>query len=315
MPNLVAAPQFAKRTAVIAKPEAAYGVDAIPTGLLNWMEARDLQHTPCDDETVDRNIEQPHMGNGGKRITASWSKASFWVALGGGGDAGVAPLWAPLALAGALAETVEAVTSVTYNVVSDAFGSMTLYVYVGREWQKLIGARCELKGSWTAKGLYKLMVEATSLYTAPTQADMPAVERAGWPIEDAVNALNTGPVTINGTALAASAFDWSMGNQIQRVSLPGPQREVMIDERKPSSSVTVLAVPLATFNPYALRDAETPIVLSNLHGTVAGRKVTTGIKGVIIGVERATINAMAAWKLNIEPRAVDGNDEITLTLS
>jgi hypothetical protein len=178
----------------------------------------------------------------------------------------------------------------------------------------MLGSRCEIKGSWTAKGLYKLMVEATSLYTAPTESAPPTVDRTGWPIEDAVNATNTGPITINGVDLAASAFDWAMGNQLVRMSLPGPQLEVRPTERKPTASCTVLKMPLATFDPYALAAANTSVTLSNTHGIVAGRKAKTDIKGPIINVERAEIEGLAAWKLTIEPKAVDGNDEISVTL-
>jgi hypothetical protein len=315
MPNLITNPQSATRTAVLVKRETGgYGVDATPDGLIDWIEARELTHTPSEDETVDRNIELPYHGNGGTLITAQWSKLSFWVAMAAGGAAGVAPKIAPLLLGCGFAETVDPDTSVTYTPVSDAYGSLSAYAYVHKEWQKMLGMRGELKGSWSAKGHYKLTCELTALYDVPTAvADIPAVDRTGWPIEKAVNAVNTAPIVINGTNLAASAFDWAMGNNIAKISLPGPQLEVAITQRKPTASCTVLAMPLGTFNPYALKDAQTAIALSNVHGTVVGARVKTEIKGTIIGVERTKIENMAAWNLKIEPRAVDGNDEIVLT--
>ncbi|WP_306603934.1 phage tail tube protein [Azonexus sp.] len=315
MANLLAQPRKWDRKAIYITDESGgYGVDAAPTGLLNFVEARNVTLTSFEAETVDRNIVMPHMGNGGKIITSIWSKLSFEIALTGAGAAGTAPKYAFLLLGLAFSETLDAGTSATYNVVSENFDSLSAYINIDGTLHKLLGCRGEAKFALSAKGLPILKIELTSLYTAPAAAGMPAVDKTGWLIEEAVNAVKTGPLTVNGVDLAFSSFEWSCGNKIARIDLPGPQREVAITNRAPTASATVLAPALGVFNPYALAEANTPVLVSNTHGSAAGKKVKTDLKATISGVSEDQVEGMLAYKLSFSLDPVVGNDEITLTI-
>lgn len=313
MPNLVGSPRFWRKKVVVLKGETTYGSDATPTGAANWMEARNVSFTSFEAETADRNIELPAMGNGGKVITSIWSKLSFDIALAGSGAAGTAPKWEPAVLACALASTVSVGTSVTYNLVSASFKSATSYIEVDGVLYKLIGCRGNLKGRLNAKGIPFFTVELSSLYTTPVAGTISGIDKTGWTFEDAVNSVNTGKVTINGTDLAFSAFEWDLGNQLSRINLPGPQLEVAIGSKSPSASVTVVAPALATFNPYAIAEAGTVVPVSNTHGTVAGKKIKTDLLARILNIAEDQIEGMAAYKLTLEPFQNAGNDEFVLT--
>lgn len=314
MPNLLAQPRFWKKKAVFGKEETNYGVDAAPTGLLNWLEAREVSFTSGDAETVDRNIEMPFLGNGGKVIAAMWSKLGFKVAVAPSGALGVAPKWGYRLLGCGFAETVSAGVSVTYNLVSAGFDSISDHMNIDGTLYKMLGSRGDVKFSITAKGIPWLTFDYTSLYTLPVEGAMPAVDRTGWTFEEAVNSVNTGKLTINGAELAFSVFEGGVGNKISRIDLPGPQREVAISERSPTCNATVLAPALSVFDPYTLQKDATPIVVSNTHGSGPGKRLKTEVKGVITGVAEDQIEGMLAYKLTIEPKPVDGNDEITFTL-
>lgn len=314
MPNLLTTPRKWKSKAVYLKAETTYATDAAPTGIANWMEARNVSLTSFDAETVDRNIDQPFLGVGGKLITSVWSKLSFDIALVGGGAAGVAPKWGPAMLPAAFAETIVASTSVAYNLVSTAIGSLTAYLNIDGVLYKFIGCRGDVKAAIASKGIPLLKFELTSLYTAPSTLAMPTVDRTGWPVEDGVNSVNTGKITLNGVDLAFANLEWGCGNKIARIDLPGPQREVVIQDRAPTAAVTVLAPPLATFDPYALANAGNTVTLTNTHGTVAGKKVKTDLKVRVIGIAEDQVEGMAAYKLTLEPTPVAGNDEIATTL-
>lgn len=314
MPNLLAAPRAFAKKAVLLKPETPYGTDSTPTGAANYIEARNVTLTSFEADAVDRNIVMPHFGNGGKLVSTIWSKLSFEVALAPSGAAGTAPKWGPIMLGLGFAETVSAGVSVTYNLVSAAISGLTAYLNIDGVLYKFIGCRGEAKAALSTKGLPILQVELSSQYTAPVGAAAPTVVTTGWMIEDVVNSVNTGKLTVNGVDLAWSQFDWATGNDIARIDLPGPQREVAIKDRKPTASTTVLAPDLATFNPYALAAANTPILISNTHGTVAGKKLKTDLKATISGVSEDQIEGMVAYKLSFTPTPVSGNDEITLTL-
>lgn len=314
MSNLLATPRAWAKKAVLLKEEPVYGIDPTPTGAANHIEARNVSLTSFDAEAVDRNIIMPHFGNGGKIISSIWSKLSFEVALAPSGTAGEAPKWGPVLLGLGFAETLSPGVSVTYNLVSASIKGLTAYLNIDGVLYKFIGCRGEAKAAMSAKGLPILQVELTSQYTAPSAAAAPALTTTGWMIEEAINSVNTGKLTVNGVDLAWSQFDWACGNDVKRIDLPGPQREVAIMDRKPTASATVLAPALAVFDPYALASANTPILISNTHGTVAGKKIKTDLKATISGVSEDQVEGMVAYKLSFTPTPVAGNDEITLSL-
>lgn len=313
MPNLLATPRFWKSKAILVKNEVTYGTDAAPTGAANWIEARNVNFQPYDAETAERNIDMPYLGSSGKVVVAKWGKLTFDVLLAGSGGAGTAPKYSPLLLACGTAETIVAATSATYNLVSSAMASATMWVNIDGVYHKLVGGRGTLSGKASAKGIPLLNFSFDCCYVTPEAAAMPAVTRTGWQIDEGVNAANTTALTLNGVGLAFSELDFAFGNQLARINLPGPQVEVAITGRSPTMGLTVLAPPLATFNPYALADAGTNVNASFTHGSVAGRKAKVDAKVIVSGVDYAEVDGMLAYKLTLDPTPVSGNDELTYT--
>lgn len=313
MPNVVAQPRFWKKKAILIKAEVTVGVDAVPTGAADWFEARNVQFQPVDAETTERNIEAPYMGNGGTLVTGRYSTLSFEVALVGPGAAGDAPKIAPLLLAGGMAETLVADTSAEYSLVSEAIGAVTAYVNIDGVLHKLIGCRTNVNIVLNARGIPMLRFELQSIYTAPAVEATPAVDRAGWQIEQPVTAATTSAIKFGATDLAYSAFELNFGNQLARIDLPGPQVEVAITDRRPTGRVTVLAPALGVFNPFALQESGEVIDIETTQDSRAGFKALIETKSKVIGVEYADIEGMLAYNLTLEPTPVAGNDEIALT--
>lgn len=313
MANIIASPRFWKNKAVLIKPEVSYGTDPTPTGAANWIEARNVQLDPYDAETKDRNIELPWMGSSGKTVVSKWGKLSFDFLMAGSGAAGTAPKWAPILLASGFAETVSAGISVAYNLVSTAFGSATIYINIDGVYHKFVGCRGDIKCKMGAKDIPVLSVTLDCVYAAPVTAAMPAVTRTGWQIDEGVNATNTTKLTLNAIDFAISSLDWSLGNKIARIDLPGPQLEVAITDRAPSMGVTVLAPALATFDPFALATAGTNVAATVTHGLAAGRQVKQDFKVVVSNVDYDQIDSMLAYKLTLDPTPSAGNDEVVIT--
>jgi hypothetical protein len=291
-----------------------YGTDPVPTGAANWIEARNVNFTPADTELVARNIEQPYLDEDGQIIVAQWAKLTFDIAVAPSGVAGTAPKWGALLLACAMAETTTVGTSVTYNMVSDNLPSATMYINMSGVLHKLLGVRGDVQYKGAAKGIPMFTFTFDCLYSTPTDAGMPVVTKTGWMLEEAINATNTGPIKVNGVDLAYSQFDWGLGNKVSRINLPGPHVEVQINSRKATASATVIAVPAATLDPFALMASGTLIDVSATHGTVAGKKVKTDIKARISNVAYADIDGMTGWNLTFDPVPVVGNDTVALTL-
>ncbi|WP_418646558.1 phage tail tube protein [Thauera butanivorans] len=313
MANVVANPRFWKKKAILIKREVTVGVDAEPTGAANWIEARNVTFQPFDVETADRNIEAPYMGNGGKLITGKYSTLSFELALVGPGVPGGVPKFAPLLFAAAFAETLTEDTAAAYSLVSSNIESVTAYINIDQVTHKMVGCRCNVALTMSAKGIPLLRIEMQSIYTVPVAEAPPVVDREGWPIEQPVTAATTSGMVFGATTLAYSTFELNLGNQLARIDLPGPQVEVAITDRKPTGSVTVLAPGLGVFDPFALATAGTVVDVTTTQDSRIGHKAKVDAKVRIIGVEYDRIEEMLAYKLTLEPTPVAGNDEITLT--
>jgi len=313
MANLIGAPRHLKNKAILVKLEAAYGVDSTPTGAANWIEARNVVLTPMDNDKVARNIELPYLGNSGDIIVSSWAKLTFDVALAGSGTLGTSPKWSPLIQACGTAETIVAATSVNYNLVSSGFSSITAYVNIDGTLHVLTGGRGEVKGKIGAKATPMLSFAFDFLYVAPAVQAPSAVTRTGWPIEEGVNSINTLAASVNGVAMPFSALDWGFGNKVNRMDLPGPQREITITDRTPTSSLTVLAPDLATFNPFDIAQSGAVVPVTTTHGSAAGKKVGLNMLARIIDVGYDKVDELVAYKLTLQPVPVAGNDEIAIS--
>lgn len=313
MSNLLTSPRFFRKKAILAKAENAVGTDAVPTGTANWIEARNVTLTPYDVETDDRGLEMPYMGNSGKIIAGQWVKLAFETALAGPGAAGSAPKISPLLLACGTAETLVAATSAAYNLVSSAFGAASFYIIVDGVRHKMIAARGDMSLTYSAKKGPRLKFDFEAAYLAPDTLAMPAIDRSGWPLEEAVSAAATLPIGVGGTALAFSQLDFKLGNKLSRINLPGPQTGIEIVDRAPTLSATVLAPGLAAFDPFALASAGSVLAVTTTHGSAAGKKAKIDVNARIVGVEYDKIEEMAAYKLTLEPVPVGGNDEFALT--
>jgi hypothetical protein len=312
-PNLVTSPRKWKNKLLLLKLETTYGVDSTPTGAADWVETRDLTLTPMEADKVDRNIVLPYYGNAGSILTGFWAKLSFNVALVGSGTAGTAPKWSPAMLACGTAQTIVATTSVAYNLVSQGQVSVVGYMNIDGVLHKLLGMRGNCKGSMAKKDTPKLMFDFDALYVTPVTGAAPAVTRSGWAIEEGINSVNTAPATINAASLAWSSFEWDFGNQISRVDMPGPQKEIVIGDRKPSASITVLAPDLAVFNPFTIAESNAAVPMTINHGSVGGKKIRVDLQAKIVDVSYEEIDGMAGYKLGLEPTPAAGNDELALT--
>lgn len=313
MANVLTQPRKWRSKALLIKAEAQYGVDPTPSGAVNWIEARNISFNPMDTDKVDRNIVLDTLGSSGGIIVSQWAKLSFDVALAPSGTLGTAPKWASLVMATGFAETVSAGVSVTYNLISSGYSSLTAYMYIDGVLHKLLGMRGNLKVKQNAKGLPMMTVSYDAVYVTPVDGAAPAATKTGWAVEEAVNSKNTSPITIAAANLAYSDFEWDVGNKTSRLDLPGPQYEITINDRTPTGSVKVLAPSLAVFNPFAIVESSATVPISITHGSVAGKKIRTDLKARIIGVDYDQIEDLTAYKLTLAPVPVAGNDEISIT--
>ena len=229
-------PIFINQTVILAKVEATKGDDALPTGAANAILVSDVTFTPLEGDEVERNNIRPYFGDGGSTMVTQYAKLQFSVEAAGVAAAGDEPGYAALLRAAATSMTVDAGTDVRFAPVTDGLESVTIYIAVGRNLQKMSAAMLNVKLSGDAKTIAKFQVEVTGTYQAATDAALPAVSYGKFQDPYGVNKTNS-TLSLHGVAVAASAFSFDFGNTVIKRDLINVDT-VEITGRKSTGSVT-----------------------------------------------------------------------------
>lgn len=295
--------------------ESTYGSDAAPaaeTGIL----LKEPVLTPMEGQDLDRDLELPYFGQQGTVPIDVHSKLSFKVELAPSGTPGVAPGWGILLRACGVAETIVPDTSVTYNPITDDAESVSIHIFIGNTRHVILGARGTATFEMSASSIPYIMFEFTGLFTLPSEQVRVLPNLDNWqPPQEVTPAFSE--LTIAGNAgLTIRKFMMNMGNQVEPRFLIGPQ-EILITEKSEQIELTMQAVPLTTFDPYALAFNQSEVAISMRHGVGAGRIFTFATPRAQMqrpqGLESP--QNIVEWPLRLVPRTNLGNDQWTLTLT
>ena len=77
-----------RNTAILAKTETVYGVDAVPTGAANALLVSNLSINPLNAQNVDRNNIRPYLGGDEQLVGSRYVEMGFDVELVGAGTPG-----------------------------------------------------------------------------------------------------------------------------------------------------------------------------------------------------------------------------------
>lgn len=305
---------------LLAKIESTYGVDPTPTGGANAILATSVVLSPMEGSDVNRDLETPYLGASGTIPTGLHSKITFKVELQGSGAAGTAPSWGPLARACALAETISAATSVTYNPITDSHESVAIYLWIDTMQFVLLGSRgtCQLKVS--AQDIPYLEFEFTGLFAQPTEQTRVTPTLTGFQKPSVASKANTPTFTIDSTPLVMRSFGLNFGNVVENRFLIGSEigsESVLITDKTEMIETTVEAVALSVFNPYALAADQSAIEVELIHGTAAGKIITINAPTAQIQRPKGLENSqnIVEWPLSFVPLSAAGNDQWTMVLT
>lgn len=265
-------PLLSRRRTILAKIETTYGTDPTPTGVANAIVVRNLDVTPLNATIVSRDLIRPHLGNYDQLVAAQNVQATFEVEIAGSGTAGTAPAYGCLLRACGMSETVVASTSVTYAPISTGFESTTIYFNVDGVQHKITGARGSVTASFAAAAIPVFKFTFTGLYNAPSDVAVPSVTYTQQ-VPLPVNATNTSAFQLFSYAGNMKSFDFDLAADIQYRELVSTKYVQYID-RKPSGTVLLEAVPIATKDYFAAALGTSTGNLTFLHGTTAGNRVT-----------------------------------------
>ena len=310
-------PQLTRKRLLLAKTEATYGTDPTPTGAANAILVRNLEITPLQSDIVQRELIRPYLGNYEQLRAQTRVQVTFEVELAGSGAAGTAPAYGVVLKACGLSETVSAGVSATYAPVSATFSSVTLYFFQDGIRHVVTGAR----GSFTLNGsvgaIPTIAFEMTGIYNAPTDTALAAPTYANQATPLIFKNGNTTSFTAFGYAAALQSIDLNISNEIIYRELVGGTKEVLITDRKPSGTLQVEAVSLATKDYFTTSTGNTLGSITFQHGTTAGNRATlTMAQSDLADASYTDMDGITMLNLPyVATPTAAGNDELSLVFT
>lgn len=311
---------FWRRKALLCKIETTYGTDPVPTGAANAILASNVRIQPMEGQDVSRELDLPNMGAQPTIPVGLHAKLSFSVEVKGSGGqiAGTPPAFGPCLRACGMAEVIAVGATVTYNPVSTGIESATFYLNIDGVLFTLLGARGTGTYRMTAQGLVVLEFEFTGLFVQPADQAMPTVALTTQlnHAPQVATTANTPTLTLGAFAPVTRSFSLAFGNAVEPRFLVRSEA-VLITDHAEQIELAIEAAPLATFNPFQLAAAQTPVVLSLVHGVGAGRITTLAVPAAQMqrpsGFEQQ--QGIVEQTLRLVPMPQAGNDQFTLAFS
>ncbi len=304
------------RRLLLAKIESVYGTDPTPTGAANAILChwRDLPQ-PAQSDYVDRALLYPYFGRSQQFPSNAKISMGFDCELAGGGAAGTAPAWGPLARMCGFAETISAGVSVVYNPISSAEESATLWYNIDDLRQKAKGSRGSLGLSIKAGAVPLINFTTMGLYDPPADAAPATPTYTGFITPLIVNKVNTPTFTLLGYAAVMRELTIDMKKPLIYRDWVNTKK-VDVGGQVPDGSVTIELPSIADKDYFAAHIAGTLGALQLIHGTVAGNIVQIDCPKVQVTNPRyASEQGIALLTLDLALVPSSGNDELTITLT
>jgi len=233
-------PLLSRKRLILAKTEVSYGTDSTPAGT-DAILVRDLNITPLQSDTVDRELIRPYLGASQQLLANTRVEVTFQVELAGSGTAGTAPAYGRVLKACGFSETISAGVSVTYAPVSSSFSSVTIYYNIDGVLHKVTGCR----GTYTINGavgeIPYIEFTMTGIYNAPTDTAAPAATYSNQANPVVFKNGNTTGFQLLSYSGCLQSLELDMGNEVIYRELVGCTKEVLIVNRAVTGTVVLEA--------------------------------------------------------------------------
>jgi hypothetical protein len=300
---------------LLAKIETNYGTDSAPAAATDAILARDISLTPMEGSDVSRELEMPWMGNDTTLVAELHMKLSFRVEFAASGTAGTAPRWGALMRACGCAQVISTGVSVTYNPVTDNHESVSFWLWIGGTRYVMRGVRGNFRIEIAASGIPYIAFDFWGLFSQPDDLGRPAPTLTAWPLPQIASNANTPQLTTSGFEPILRNLTFDLGNTVEPRLLINNE-EIWITDRAETVEWQIEAVPLNTWNPFALTQAKVQLNSGLVHGTGAGRVCTLNLPRLELQRPQVTgAQNVKEWSLRGIPIPNTGNDQWTLVLT
>lgn len=304
---------LSKKKVIGVKLETAYGVDAGPVGS-DAILTSGLSRSVYEGSRVSRDVDRPELGNSEEINTGAYSTVTFDVELASSGTPGVAPAWGKLLRACAFSEVVDA-ADVSYQPVSDAFESCSIYYLLDGEVQMMTGCRGTVSFKLERGQLPKMSFTFTGLYKRP-EAGTFTPDWSAFQAPLPVNEQNTKTYDVHGYSAVASSFEFDIANEIQYSNMIGAEQVLMVD-RKPTGKVMLNAPSVGDKDFFEVVESHNGISTGPVeieHGTQPGHIINISApKTQLSTIADSDADGAAAYDMSAIYLPVSGDDEVKIT--
>ncbi|MCP5246073.1 MAG: hypothetical protein H6937_09025 [Burkholderiales bacterium] len=305
-------PIKALKKIVLCKVEATKGVDALPVVATDALLALNVSVTPANIRYIDRNAAVPFFGNNGQINVGETMQIEFDIEMAGAGGVAVVPGYSDAMLGCAMSETITPTTGpVTYNVISDAEKTVTIYFFWENQLHKMIGAMGTQEWRFSEGNVPLLHFAFEGVYSSIVASTPGSPDLSSFQNALAMTKTNT-TFTLHGYAAPLASLTITQANSNVYKNRPNSET-IHYTGRSMSGNVTI---ELPTVGIKAFVDicrAGTLGALALVHGTTAGNKVLIDVPNVQLTNPRyneADNMAMLTMDMNLKYGSA-GNDEFT----
>lgn len=239
-------PRLIRKTAILAKVEATYGVDSAPTGAANAMLVSNASFNLAYNN-VERNFIRPYFGGSGQLAGTRFVEINFEIELANSGTAGTAPAWSPVLRACGMAESILSTPSrVEYTPVSASFSSVTIYYHVDGVRRVATGCMGNVEIMLNEGAAPMLRFSMVGLDGGRTATADPSVTLTAFRAPQVVSDVNTGDINLGctysagalsgGTTYTSRGLSINLQNTVSRKAVLGGQA-VQVSDRNVQGSM------------------------------------------------------------------------------
>lgn len=299
---------------VYLKAETVAGVMEDITLPADVIRCKSATLKPLVADTESESEVKGHLGNDVMRYAGKYVEITLQFFISGSGAAGTPPPWAPIPKICSYSETVNALTDVRYQLVTNSSDTATAFVNLHGNRHPITGCKGELSRTMENNKLGYFEAKLVGVFQPPVAATeiVPDWPGSNWRKPLMVGQEHTAVSTLHGEAIGFTSYSYANNNSLQMVNIPG-YIGVDVDNREPSGSITFPAPLVTDKNWYtAVTDEDTgPLIIQ--HGAVAGDIVRfeNGNVQVLNPEPVQILGNIAGLKLDLNPMPTSsaGNNE------
>jgi uncharacterized protein YuzE len=315
--------RYIRNSVVLAKVEATYGADVVPTPAANALLVSNLS-IKYNYNNVDRALVRPFFGGAEQLAGTRNIEIDFDVEIAGSGAAATPTAWGPLLQACGMTQTIGA-SWVAYDPNTDgaATKSVSIYFYDDGVLHKALGCRGTVEFKMGAGERPLMSYKFTGIDGGATAATPSASTLTAWKAPVTMTDTNAGDVMLGavtwsagalsgGTTFPSKGLSLNLGNSVNHSTLLGGE-SVDITNREVTGAISIDLDAAGEVAAMTEVNANTLTALGFQFGT------TTGYKVQLYGPKVQRINPkkeeqdgrrLIGFDLRFTPNA--GNDELKI---